>query len=150
MTVLDLINELQKSLSEHLKNLKLPAQSETPKTPKVFALKLPTTNVLDGNLYPLAVLEFAGSSDDAQQSLTQLLITCGVYATAESQNGAEDLIILTEAVKQYLLTHKLIKSFSLQYPLEVVPVESDNENFFFAQILATYKGFTTANNYINY
>lgn len=150
MNELDLILELQRQLAEHLKSYKFPAQSGALSKINVHSLKLPNPNVLDSNLYPLVFLEIVGSQDDAQQSLTQILITCGTYSTDNLAGGLMDLTILTQAVKNFLLTHKLIGSFSLQYPVDTMFTEADSADFYFSQTLAEYKGFTVQNNFLEY
>jgi len=150
MTSIDLIFALRESLQEHLKSYKFPAQSGALSKINVHSLKLPNQNVLDGNLYPLVFLEFVGSQDYAQQSIAQILITCGTYSTDNLAGGLMDLTILTQAVKNFLLTHKLIGSFSLQYPVDTMFAESDSADFYFSQTLAEYKGFTVQNNYLEY
>lgn len=150
MTPLDLIFELEKKLAAELSKFQLPAQNSPPQQVKVYALKLPNENVLNPSLYPCVVLELVGTTDDApnEPSTAQLLLTVGNYATYNSINGAQDNLNILEAARQFLLTHQLIGGASLQYPLESLVVESTAEDFFFSQILATYKIFSIENNYL--
>ena len=150
MTALDLIFELREKLAEAMSKFKLPAQQAPPQQVKVYALKLPSEDVLEVSLYPCICIELVNITDNAPVEISeaQLLLTVGNYATNNSSTGVQDNLNILEAVRQFLLRNKLIGAASLQYPLESFVVESTADDFCFSQILCQYKIFSVTNNYL--
>ena len=146
MTLLDLIRKIKSGLEEALKIYKFPAQYSQAQTPNVFALTLPNGNVLEKKLYPLVMVEVTGATHNAQMQIATLLLTLGTYK--ENGGGAVDNLILAEAVKNWLTTHKLIGAASMLPDFEFMMVESDSDEFVFSQILVNYKILKMEENYL--
>ena len=146
MTLLDLIKKIKTGLEDALKTYKFPAQYSQAQTPNVFALSLPTGNVLEKKLYPLVMIEATGATHNAQIQIATLLLTLGTYK--ENGGGAVDNLIMAEAVQNWLTTHKLLGAASMLPDFEFMAVESDSDEFIFSQLLVNYKILKMEENYL--
>ena len=146
MTPQRLIESLAENLKTAVETYKFPAQFEVNKPISIYKQSIPAAEFESGSFYPLLCIELVGIVDEAEFSVASVLITCGVY-DGDTKSG-EFLFILTEAVRQWILTHKIFDSFSLQYPLETFTVEKTVESFSFSQIFCTYQIPNLFNNYI--
>ena len=145
MTPQNLINSLAENLKTAAENYNFPAEFEVNKPISIYKMTIPAAEFENQSFYPLICIELTGIVDEPEFSVASVLITCGVY-DGDSKSG-EFLFILTEAVRQWILTHKIFDSFSLQYPIETFTVEKTVESFSFSQIFCAYQIPNLSRNY---
>lgn len=144
MTALDLIKNLREELSNALADLKMAAQYQPRKKIGVYALTLPTDDVLDSAIYPLILIELAGTHRTQENTIAEVLITLGTYKE-ESGGGVEDNVIMAQAVQAHLAKTRFIGAAVIQPEMHWQMVETDGADFTFSQILAEYKIFGVVN-----
>lgn len=122
MTPSNLLSALQGAIKESVTNYRMEAENQADKPVSVYLQHLPDEAFADDTYYPFVLLTVQKTQDsDAQGEMEASTATIGIMvATYGSGKDAwQDLINLTEHIRQYLLSYRtLAKRHRLILPLK--------------------------------
>jgi len=121
MNISIMMDELVKVLKEATSTLQLETPKGVFRAPQVVDGYLPTKNPKDTEAtedFPYVIARYLNDTSNDEGAMAQVKVICGTYSE-DDQRGWRDLLNLTNAIKTYLLSHRLLGGcFSIELPLK--------------------------------